>query len=284
MIRRPFVSIAYVFAVSAAVLAGQPAPKDASEARFKVSVQAKLTMTINGQNEKIEANAAFEYTWKRDGQVKTLVVDGAEVRAIVGGTELMNARMSRAGFNDIKDGKTVKLEDAPDQLKKLLTDSFGTPVCKLELDAIGKEAKRTILAGPGASQMIDSGMIANALLFHPWYPADQNEWQANMEVSSGQGLASGQATYTKIPGGKGGQAVKVSGTLTADGVKGPNGLTVKDGKYVVTGEQTYDPARKEWIAGKMTMDVSFKMFQGNTAIGTAKGPLLLNFEMLSAKK
>jgi hypothetical protein len=274
-------------ALSAVALAGQPAPKggkDASEAAFKVAVRAKLTMTVGGQEEKIEADAAFQYTWKRDGKVKTLVVDSAEVRAVSGGREMMNAKMSRAGFEDIKGGQTVKIEDAPDQLKRMLTDAFGSPVCKVELDDAGKELKRTVVAGRGAAPLIENGMVANTLMVHPWYPADKNEWQADLEVSAGQGLASGKATYTKVPGGKGGQAVKVAGTLTADGVKGAGGLTIKDGKYVVSGEQTYDTTRKEWVAGKLNMDVSFKMVMGETTVGSATGTMAVTFEMLPGKK
>ena len=114
-------------------------------------------------------------------------------------------------------------------------------------------------------------MIANTTLFHPWYAADKDEWQADMEVSTGQGLASGKVTYTKVPGGKGGQAVKVSGTLTAEGVKGAGGTTIKEGKYVVTGEQTYDTTRKEWVAGKLALDISFKVAKGDTPVGVRQG-------------
>ena len=54
-----------------------------------------------------------------------------------------------------------------------------------------------------------------------------------MQVSSGHGLAAGKVTYTKVPGGKGGQAVKVTGTLTSPGLKGKGGLTLTEGKYTV---------------------------------------------------
>ena len=112
MIRRLVVLSACAVILSA-VVAGQPAPKDGKDAAFKVAVEAKLTMSAGGQDEKIEADAAFEYTWKRDGKVKTLVVDSASVRAVAGGKEAMNAKMSRAGFNDIKGGQNIKTEDAP---------------------------------------------------------------------------------------------------------------------------------------------------------------------------
>ena len=134
-------------------------------------------------------------------------------------------------------------------------------------------------AGAGAATLIESGMIANARMFHPPYLADNDEWEAPLEVSTGNGLASGKVTYKKVPGGKGGQAVKVSGTLTADGVKGAGGVTINEAKYVVAGEQSYDTERKEWIAGNMTMDVAFKMTQGVNK-GSAKGTMEVTFGLV----
>jgi hypothetical protein len=267
--------------LTATVLAGCAKKDNANEPKFRVTVEAKMTMEIGGEKQKIEADAAFEYTWKRDGQVRTLLVNSAEVRATMGAKEMMNAKLSRAGFIDNTVGRKneVKTADAPAQLKQLLTDSFDTPICKLELDADGKEVKRTVVAGPGAATLIDSGMIANARMFHPRYAANADEWEDTLEVSSNNGVATGKATYTKVPGGKGRQVVKVSGTLTADGVKGVGGVMIDEAKYTVTGEQTYDPERKEWVKGNMTMDVAFKMTQGVNK-GTAKGVMEVTFALV----
>jgi hypothetical protein len=275
--------LAVLGSLAAGCAAAQPAAQDT---KFRVDVRAKLSATIAGQEQKLEADAAYEYTWKRDGKTRTLVVDSAEVRAAADGREMMNARMNREGFSDKKAGaaKEDKTAEAPAELKQLLTDSFGSPICKIELDDTGKELKRTMLAGPGATVLVDSGMVANTRMFHPWYSADKDQWQADMEVSTGNGLATGKATYTKVPGGKGVQAVKVSGTLTADGVKGMGGLTIKAGKYKVEGEQTYDLERKEWVAGKLTMDVTFKMHDGADEIGSVKGTMIVTFALVPQKK
>jgi hypothetical protein len=278
-----FATVCAAAIIAATASAGQPAQKDPV---FRVGIQAKLTMDVGEKDGSLEADGGFVYTWKREGKIRTLVVDSLEMRAVQGETELMNAKMSRSGIIDLKNGmKTeTKVEDAPKQLKQMLTDIFGSPICKIELDETGKEAKRTIVAGPGAKVMIDTGMVSNALMFHPWYPPNKDEWQADLEVSAGNTLASGKATYTKVAGGKGGQAVKVAGTLTADGVKGPGGLIIKDGKYKVTGEQTYDPERKEWIAGKLTLDVSCKVSDGTKVVGSVKGEIVATVKMLPEKK
>lgn len=268
--------------IAGATAGDQPNPKQTA---FKVTVQSNLNMNL-GQNLDIVAETEFRYTWKQDKQVRTLQVDLAQVKSTAGGQEQINARMTRTSFTDFSGGTTkeVKAEDGPPQLKRLLTDSFGSPLCKLEVDATGKELKRTIVAGPGAKQLIDSGMIANTTLFHPWYATDQDEWEAPMEISAGFTIVSGKVKYTKIPGGKGSQATKVAGTLPLDGVKGPGGLLIKNGKYTVTGEQTYDPTRGEWIDGKLTMEVSFKLHEGDKPIGSASGTMNLKFELLPDKK
>jgi hypothetical protein len=274
-----------VACVAVALAAATAAPPDAKDFRFKVAIKARTTMGADGQAQKVDGDTAFTYTWKRDGNVRTLVVESAEVRVVAGGQDVMNAKMSRAGFTEMKGGKAteVKIEDAPEQLKKMLTDSFGTPICKIEVDAAGKEVKRTVVAGAGAAALIDSGMIANATMFHPWYRGDRDEWQADLQVSTGNGLVTGKVTYTKIPGGKGGQAVKVAGTITADGIKLTGGVTVNNGKYTIKGEQTYDPVPGEWVAGNMTMDLDFKLTAGTKVI-PAKGEMAVTFELLPEKK
>lgn len=280
---RPPLASALIVASALAAAAAPPAPKAETEARFRVGIQAQFTFEEDGEKQKLDADATFDYTWRRSGRVRTLVVESLMARLVADGEEVMNAKMSRAGMFGTKAGRKsdVKYEDAPKQLKTMLTDTFGSPICKLEVDETGKETKRTVVAGPGAAVLLEHGMIANCTMFHPWYAAGEDEWQAVVEVGTDNGVASGKVTYTKVPGGK---AVKVKGTLTADGVKGKDGVTIKAGKYVVAGEQTYDPTRKEWVAGTLTMDVSFKLVENNKDLGTAKGTLTATFEMLPAKK
>jgi hypothetical protein len=160
------------------------------------------------------------------------------------------------------------------------------PLCKIEVDNNDKEVKRTIVAGAGAKTLVDNGLIANAVLFHPAYFTDKDEWQSDAEISMGNGgFAKGKLTYKKVPGGKGGQAVKVTGTLSNDNFKQPGSpLVIKDVKYVVTGEQTYDSAVKEWVSGKLTLDVAMTMTVDDKTVGTSKGTMIVTLEKPPAKK
>jgi len=273
--------------VFAATTAAQPAPKAAKDARFRVALESKLTMNGDGQEIKLDASASFDYTWKRNDKTRTLIVDALTVKVVADGKEMLDAKMSRAGIFTSTAGKktNLKFEDAPEQVKKMLTDLFDSPICAIEVDAVGKEVKRKVLAGPGAIGVLDSGLIANCTMFHPWYESDKDEWRADVEVSAGEAVVKGPLAYKKTAGGKGGQQiVKVSGTLAADGVKDRKGNTIKDGKYTITGQQTYDPTRQEWIAGQWSMDIAFAMTRNDKELARAKGTMAVTFEMLPEKK
>src|SRR5262249_28419588 len=155
----------------------------------------------------------------------------------------------------------------------VLRDSFDVPLARLTYED-GKETKRTVLAGPGARGLLEGGMIANALLFHPPFPRDRDEWQADVEIGTGQGAtAKGKLTYKKAPGGKGGQAVKVSGTLTHEGDLPGKVPVRKKVTYTVRGEQVYDRARGEWSSGRLLMDISLRVTAPDGMGSTGKGTM-----------
>jgi hypothetical protein len=266
---------------------GADTDKEAAHS-FMVKIESKMDMEIQGNKQKLDAYTELRYTWKRSGRERALSLESALVQVKIDGKEIMNNFMSRAKFSNTEQGKTkeVPFEDANEELKKILRDSFDVPVCKLQVDENGKEVKRTIVAGPGAKALIDNGMIANAVLFHSPFPRDQNEWQADAEVSMGQGgYVKGKLAYKKTTGAKAGQSVKVSGTLTNEGFKQQDtALTIKKVNYIVSGEQTYDPAQQEWVSGKLAMDVSFQMATDQAAVGSVKGIMVVSFAKTAGKK
>lgn len=272
-------------ALAAALAAASATAADPAVTReFKVTAKADITMDADGTSATVTAGTTYRYAWARAGNEKTMTLHELSLKTKVADRELMDVTMSRAGMFGTQNGKKLdaKFDDSPEPLQKMLRDTFDAPIGKLEVDDTGRVVKRTVLAGPGAKTALDTGMIANTTLFHPPYPADKDEWTADGVVSAGQGEAKGKLTYTKVAGGKGGQAVKVSGTLKADGVNA-GGATIKEGKYVVTGTQTYDPKAREWITGELAIDLSFVLDQKDKPVA-AKGQMKLTFEMLPPKK
>jgi hypothetical protein len=254
---------------------------------YKVTIASQMDMEAQGQKQKIDADTEIRYTWRRNGKERTLIFDSFSVRAKNDGKEMMNTTMSREKIVNIKQGEKeeMTIEKAPEQVKKMLQDSFGAPVCQLQVDENGKELKRENVSGPDAMRFADQGMIANALLFHPPYPAGKEEWEADSEISMGNGgFAKGKLTYKKIAG-KEVQLVKVSGTLTKDSYRQlGTPVTFKDVRYVINGEETYDPARQEWTSGKLAIDASFQMTMDDKPLGSAKGKMTLSFERLAGKE
>jgi hypothetical protein len=279
-----FLGLGYVVALLVGTRALAADLDQATQHSFKISIASKVDMDIQGKVQKLDADTDLYYTWKRAGLERVLGFDSMQVKVNADGKPLMDTFMSREKFTNTDQGKTdeVPFEKAPDALKNILQDSFGVPVCKLDVDDNGKEKKRTVVAGPGAKDLIDNGTIANAVLFHPPYFRNQDEWQADAEISMGNGgYAKGKLTYKKTPGG----AIKVSGVLANDAYKQPGTpLTVKNARYVVSGEQTYDAAQQEWATGKFAINLSFQFVADDKAIGSAKGTMTIGFEKLPGKK
>jgi hypothetical protein len=273
----------------ALILIGTPAPAFAAERShsFKLRIVAVIDVETQGKNQKVDADTVLKYTWKQRGGERALHFDSALVKAKKDGDPFMDTFMSRARVTNTEAGKTteVSLENAPGELKQMMQDSFGVPLCKLRVDETGKEVKREIVAGPGAKTLLEQGMIANARLFHPPFVPGKDEWSAATEVSMGNGgFAKGELTYKKGVRARGRQVVKVSGTLTNDGFKSPDTmLTFKNVKYVVSGEQTYDPSAGEWVSGKLLINVLFQLTR-DALVGSAKGNMVLSFDEVPGKK
>ncbi len=254
---------------------------------FQLAVTSSITSDMQGVKHVADTETTLCYTLRRKGREATLTFDEIRLKAKGDGRELQDDAVSRAKYKEKSQGKTreIALEDAPDELKKMLQDSFGVPVCKLLLDEHGKELKRTVVARPGAKFLIEGGQIANGRLFHPPFLPDRDKWQETREVSMGgpNVYARGVLTYEKKATKTGRTTVKVSGTLTNDRAK-PEGLpfAYKNARYEVSGEQTYDAARQEWVAGNLLFQLSFQVETEGRPVKTVKGTMRLKLELLPA--
>lgn len=252
---------------------------------FHVAIVSELQNKLgNGVTQKMEATADVRYTWKNVDRDRILTFDQLGTKALMDGKLLINATMSRDKFINVSEGMTteIKSSEAPERLRKMLQASFGEPLCKLQRDADGKEVKRTIMSSPDAKDMIDNGMIVNALLFHPPYYSGKTEWQSESEIRMGKGgTAKGKLRYKKSEG----NTWQVTGTLSNDEFMRENdGFTLKKAKYAVDGSQSYDAALREWVAGKMSINVGYEMYQDDTKVGTANGTMRATFERIEPEK
>ncbi len=80
-----------------------------------------------------------------------------------------------------------------------------------------------------------------------------------------------------LPGGL--VQVKVSGVLKAEGAIVGN--FIKDGRYVVTGEQHYDPKSREWRNAHWSVDVTSDLANAaGITVAQAKGKMVVDSKML----
>jgi hypothetical protein len=254
---------------------------------FKFTLISQLDTQVAGQQQKVDADTDVQYTWTRDGDKRILSFDSMRTKVKMDGQETMAVFMSGEKFATREQGKTkvVPIEQTPPQMKTVLQDSYGVPICILHVDQNGREVKREVVARPGAKNMVDQGMIVNVMLFHPPYMPADREWLAPAEVSMGNGgVAKGELNYKRAEVG-GGNVVTVSGTLSNDRYQQPNSpVTMKDAKYVIAGEQTYEPAIKDWVATKLTMDISFTIEAPGEPPGQAKGTIVATMNEVVPQK
>ena len=79
-----------------------------------------------------------------------------------------------------------------------------------------------------------------------------------------------------LPGGL--VQVKVSGLLKAEGAIVGN--FIKDGRYVVTGEQHYDPKSREWKKANWSVDVTSELANAaGVTVAHAKGKMAVDSKM-----
>src|SRR5262249_28779892 len=110
---------------------------------FKFVIEAQLKMKIQGVERKMDTDTSLHYTRKRSDKQRIISFDSMLVKVNQDGMQSMNVYMSRAKLTNSTEGKTdeVKFENAPDELKKILQDTFSVPLCKLQVDENGKEIK-----------------------------------------------------------------------------------------------------------------------------------------------
>jgi len=274
--------------LNACLLAACTAAAPAAEQKlhfFRVKIVSDLEMTLQGQDKQVlKAESGLVYSWDRSTPYHVLKFKGVLVKADINGVPTIDTVMTREKLTITEQGRKsdVLATSAPPDLKTMLEGSFGVPICRRKFDQNGREVNRTIVAGPGAKKLIDNGVVANAIVFHAPFLLDEQEWDADNEVSLGNGgYAKGTLHYKKVTGGKGGQAVKVTGTLANDSFLQPGTpLTLKNARLVINGEQTYDTARHEWISGKLPIDLTYDMSVNDKIIGSTKGSMVLTLELM----
>lgn len=260
----------------------------AEDRQYQVTIHSTCTAQMpDGQKNLIDSDASFRYTWRFRGREAELLLHQIEDRTRLNGQPMVASSRSRDRFHARRGEQVVvdaTFDTADEQLREVLRDSFDCPLCKVALDAEGREVARSITAGPGAQMVLDDGIIANARLFHGPFVPGKNRWEGPAEISMGQGrYARGTLTYELLDQHAGdaappGQvAVKVTGELTGGGEVGAGRRDSVT--YRLAGSQVYDKDLGRWRSGRFDVAMSSEIAAGEQKI-VATGTTKIQMEML----
>jgi hypothetical protein len=234
---------------------------------------------------RLESDAESAYAWTVRGGQRTLSYDRTHVAVKVNGKTNMDVTMSAKRFVQVREDGTVAdvdVERAPERMRTALSSTYETPLAKIAVDANGREVEgsRAIVATGAGRAMLESGALANAMLMHPPYFADKNQWQAPAAISiGGPNTSEGLLTYTRVADENGLPTYAVAGTLVRDAVaKAGSPFTDKNFKQVVKGKQSYDPALGEWVVGTWSIDNSFDVFSKDKRVASTTGTIKVDFQ------
>ncbi len=248
--------------------------------QYELGIDSELKVKSPGQPkaQEISARTRMDYSVQREGNREEVTIGSMQVKIDTEGKTLMESKMSRSGVRfqqGEQPASDIPYDKAPPTLKKILED-FDKPAATIELDAEGGETARKLLIDEN-STLVENGIIDNTRMFHVKVPSDKTQWEAPTKFSMGSGqFARGNLTYEKLPGASDAKPdspvrVKVSGDLKAEGKLGAG--EIKNGLYKVSGEQTYDPSKKEWTSGELNVDVTLDILAAGQPAGSATGTM-----------
>lgn len=253
---------------------------EASGTTFALSVNATTNVSqAAGGDVAVGSVARVEYRLERKEDSAEITLDQLGLKITQDGNAVQDSTLARNSFQARpgpgKPVVAIPYDKAPPGLKELLA-VFGETAVRLTLDpANGKETARDFrIKGPLAETF--RGMVDNILAIHVRVPEDADRWESPARIALAQGQAArGTLAFEKVKPGEGPLVtVKVSGTLTAEGVIGA--AKVKDGSFAVTGEQVYDTAAKAWRSARWSVRMEYRLTDpDDKPTGAVKGPLTL---------
>lgn len=260
-------------------------PAAADEIAFDAKAVVTMDIAVEGDKQSLVADTAFGYRWtsEKPGE-RTLSLTSMGLRISINSELQVDYAMSRNGTTRTKDGEKSEeaFENATPTTQKLLTELFGTPLCRMQIDNTGKATSVEILPNPSLQKIGQTDVITTAMFGHPEPPGGRDEWSAESRLSSGKGgLVSGLLRYKKDGDGKG--RYSVNGKLSNPLIRTPEGPTIRDSVYIVGGHLVFDETKKMWMGGDIELIMSFKMFDGEKKQAEASGTMKLTIEPRKVK-
>lgn len=266
------------------LLNAAPKPAKPVVQRYQMDIVSKAKITVEKTTQAIAADTRFCYTLKRQDQEVSICFDSIKLQVQQDGKAHVDTFLSKDRLIDKVKGVDVNLAapwysqeaHASDEQKKQMS-IFGIVLYRYQTDAEGKELARFVTVGKDSKALVDNGLIANARLFHVPFSPTKQRWTAPADINAGSGcLVHGELSYEKSKGAKDMPVrVKVAGMLSRKEFNLPGGITMKNIRYQVRGEQTYDPKAREWVAGKLEVVSEFDLSRQDQKLGSGAGTMTI---------
>lgn len=252
-------------------------PKSCS-LRFRFDSRSKGTIQENigkstESKQSVSTSTVFEYTLRRTVSDIEVLFHQVSLKTVQDGRETSNIFMSRNVYRSKKNDQweVIQADEADSKLRRMLNDSFESPICRITVDKDNKEIKRVYLARIGAMSIINEKIIANARIFHAPFPKGNTRWTAPVAIpTGGGGTAKGILTYEVIKSGPDLPVrlvpVKVSGEASHERKTKKQVLKTH---YNITGKQMFDTKLNEWVEGNWQILLTFDLYQNGRKEGTS---------------
>lgn len=277
---------------------------EAGLAPLPIDYKARVEYLVNSRS--IEATAAREPSSRKkmrrkgssrgdhaqprpssdDGNRPSAAVDlalhSAEITLRHRGQVVVQSRINRARFQGrlLPDAPilNVSYNQAPPRLQQVLATFDKTGASILLDDRANVLTRRVRDDGPLHA------IIETLLSIHTPIPGDLGSWEAPTQLAMGHGqTAGGTLRFAREkpdmkpdvkPTGVGGAiVVKVSGVLEAEGAIAGN--FIKDGTYMVTGEQTYDSLSRQWTSARWSVEIRTTLVSQGVTVAHGQGKMLV---------
>ena len=254
-------------------------------------VEKKAPVKSGGSSARARAKKAENPAMKVSGAVD-LSLHSTEMNFRQDGRSVLETRMSRSRFQGRLQPDApvlnVSSNEAPPRLQEILKNYDAIAASLLVNDDFKVVNRRYRVEGP------QRAVIETILSIHAPIPKDADSWEAPTQLAMGHGqtakgilrfekdkkVASSPKDKKDDPGNKDdAQAgdivkVKVSGVLKAEGVVAGN--FIKDGTYMVIGEQVYDAHAREWTSARWSVAVSNELAnQAGLTVAQSRGKMVV---------
>lgn len=273
--------------------------RQANLASFKIDYHARVEYIVNTRTgdealatKKTGGKSAVTAKNKRKAGDATaakavaavnLAIHSSEMKFNQNGQTVVESRMSRSCFEGRlqPDAPVVSFssKNAPPRLYELMK-TFDTTAASLLLDDSSKVVQRKV-----RDELPQGPLIETLLSIHTPIPRDAAFWTAPTQLAMGHGqTAKGTLRFDKnkesLAASGGLVKVKVSGVLKAEGVVAER--FIKEGRYTVTGEQTYDPSSREWRSARWSVAVDNELANpAGLTVAHAQGTMIVESKLAS---